>query len=128
MCKVKCQNSIHNRNYVSRCYLQTFPAQCPLGRALIQLEPRSEGMTQYNSYSRFFAIQQVSYFKMLHGAREMAQSLGATYFSCKEPVFGSKFPHGSLHTSKTPITDDLTPSASSFMHVVYLHSETYTYT
>lgn len=38
-------------------------------------------------------MQQVLYFKMLNGAREMAQSLGATYFSCGEPVFGSKCSH-----------------------------------
>lgn len=52
----------------------------------------------------------------------MAQSLGATYFSCGEPVFGSKFPHGSSQTFKTPIPDNLTPSAGSFMHAVNLQT------
>lgn len=83
----------------------------PMGDLSFCWNPEVRACTQYNSYSRLFAIQHTSYFKMLHGAREMAHSLGATYFSCGEPVFGSKFPHGSLQTSKAPLPDNLTPSA-----------------
>lgn len=53
----------------------------PLGDLSLCWNPEVRACTQYNSYSRLFAIQHTSYFKMLHGAREMAHSLGATYFS-----------------------------------------------